>query len=301
MADPQYLSTDPYVGVSVADAQAQQRAAHPSPGGYLSTDPDAGTPAPAPDRRSLFARGVDAVSEPTRIGKWIERQSDALADWIQPPSKGEPVDPRAAFGAGAVQGAGRVVSSFTSPLGIAAALSGVGAERAGASGLVNAARALRAVEATSGAAFGARGVEQAATAPDWAGTALGVAQAAGGALGVRGGVQGLMGPLRPIEAAAETATRPIAGALRPAPGFFGGAGALAPSLLSGWRGHGRQRARECQRTGPGAAWPADHQRRLVLVRHADHSRGGEAARGKMSFGRAVGGRTLRENLETLPL
>lgn len=172
---------------------------------------------PAADTRSTFARAVDALSEPSAPGQWVQRTAQDVSNWITTPR----LDDSRALAmlkggiGGMTEGVGNVLAGFSSPLGIAATLSGFGAEKAAAGGLLNAARALRAVEAGTGAAFGARGLEQAADAPDVAGKALGVSQAAAGALGVRGGVNGLRGIGKPPA----TAPRPVVGQLRPGPSF----------------------------------------------------------------------------------
>lgn len=196
------------------------------------TDPGGGDPFAAAladvrqvtpvDTRSRFARVVDTLSEP--LLPQIAAGAHALADRIAAPRLGDAelnehlpgvgtlsAMIRGGVG-GAVQGVGDVAASFSSPLGVAATLSGVGAERAGAAGLIQGARALRGVEAATGAAFAERGVEQAASAPTWEQKAIGVAQAAGGLLGMRAGVKGFRQP------AAPSAARPVVGAL-PATSF----------------------------------------------------------------------------------
>jgi hypothetical protein len=188
---------------------------------------------PATDQRSVAARAIDAASTPLLPS--IARGAKALADRLSEPRLADAqlndVIPGAGTVsamirgglAGGVQGAGDLLASFTSPLGAAATVSGLGAERAGAAGLVNAARALRGVEAATGAAFAERGLEQAASAPDLAGKAIGVAQAAGGALGARSGIAGLRQPVPP------PVVRPVAGALPPGPSFIANErGVVAP-------------------------------------------------------------------------
>jgi hypothetical protein len=122
------------------------------------------------------------------------------------------------FGAGILEGVGDVADSFLSPLGIAATLSGVGAERAALRQLPTVARALRGVKAGTGAAFGARGLEQAYSAPTVGGKAMGVAQGAAGALGLRAGTQGF---LRTGGAPVVQPAPPV-GYLRAAPGYVAG-------------------------------------------------------------------------------
>jgi hypothetical protein len=230
---PQQTGSDPFLD-ALSDVRQSGPPAH---GIRLSGPPDpflvaledvkaeaTGQPAPQ-DTRSRFAQVVDTLSEP--LIPQIATGARSVSDWMTTPKL---YDSRAlamtkgALG-GLVEGAGNVVAGFTSPLGIAAAVSGVGAEKAAASELLNAARALRGVEAASGAAFGARGLEQAVSAPTVAEKALGVAQAAAGALGVRGGVQGY----QRIGSPAVEAARPVRGALRrgvrgelpPGPRFIG--------------------------------------------------------------------------------
>lgn len=183
-----------------------------------------GTP---PDTRSRFARAFDVLSEPSAPGRWVQQKARSFSDWLTTPRLD---DSRAwamakGFLGGATEGAGDVAAGYSSPVGIAAGLSGLGAEKAGAAGLVNAARALRGIEAATGAGLAARGLEQAAEAPDLAGKALGVSQAAAGALGVRAGVNGVSKSLGVLQ----TAPRAAVGALPPAASFIADAsGRVAP-------------------------------------------------------------------------
>ena len=93
--------------------------------------------------------------------------------------------------AGAVEGAGDLLSGFTSPVGVALFLSGLSSESAIAKAVpglrslleLPAVKGLqRAVQGGAGAAFAGHGAAQVATAPTLAGKAQGVVEAATGAL-----------------------------------------------------------------------------------------------------------------------
>lgn len=144
------------------------------------------------DPRSGFAKTVDALNTP--LLPQIETGSTAAAESFQHPDADDPVwlARVKGFAGGALEGAGRVLAGFTSPLGIATTAAGIGAPRAAAAGLTSTARALRGAEAASGAAFGARGLEQALDAETVPEVALGVAQTAAGVLGMRAGTQGFL-------------------------------------------------------------------------------------------------------------
>lgn len=187
---------------SLADVQSVESTPRPEEIGPSSSQQpigraslsDVASVEPAPDGRSLFARGVDALSAP--LLPQIATGARAVENYITTPRLSDSRGLAMLKGAvgGAVAGAGDVVGSFTSPLGLAATLSGVGAERAGAAELINTARALRGLEAASGAAFSARGLEQVASAPTLPEKAMGLTQAAAGALGVHAGVRGFTRP-----------------------------------------------------------------------------------------------------------
>lgn len=87
------------------------------------------------------------------------RAAKKVADWVDTP---EMDDSKATamlkgFGAGAIQGAGDLLTSFTSPADIAATVSGVGAAKAGAKGLLGISKAARGLEAASMVPFAAEG------------------------------------------------------------------------------------------------------------------------------------------------
>lgn len=96
------------------------------------------------------------------------------------------------FGAGALEGAGNLAESMTSPAGIAITVGSLGAGAGEAAGLSTAARAgLRGLEAAGSLGQGAHGVQTMAHAKDAGEGWLGAAEAAGGALGLTSGLRGL--------------------------------------------------------------------------------------------------------------
>jgi hypothetical protein len=112
--------------------------------------------------------------------------------------------------AGAVEGAGNVLSSFTSPIGIALTLAGLKGEGVIAENIpamkslldLPAVQALqRAVQGASGAGFAAHGAHKAVTAPTLAEKAQGVVEMAAGGLGVAGAAGGGAARQRPAAVA----------------------------------------------------------------------------------------------------
>lgn len=190
MADPQYLSTDPHAG----------QPASPAAGGYLSTDPSAGT-ATFTASNQKDAQG-NATVDPTSFWQrantslvpHIADAADVIANYLDAPTldRSKTEAQIRGFLAGATQGAGNVLSSFTSPVGLALTAAGLGED----STIVRAIPALRdlvalpavknlqaAVRGLSGAAFAAHGAGQVLTAPTATEKGMGVAEAAAGALG----------------------------------------------------------------------------------------------------------------------
>lgn len=111
------------------------------------------------------------------------------------------------FLAGATQGTGDLLAGFTSPVGIALTLAGLGPESRLAEMAPAFKRLLslpeikvlqRAVQTGSGAAFGAHGAAQVVTAPTLGEKAQGVVEMATGALGVRQGVAGASVRVPPV-------------------------------------------------------------------------------------------------------
>src|SRR5262252_2420125 len=199
------------------DALAEIRGQAPAPaapaGGTATRDPYldalAEVRGQAADHRSKFAKAVDYLSEPSAPGRKLQSAIEEGGRYLTEPVAGE--SPAWAMTKGAVagglQGLGDVRAGFTSPLGAAAGISGIGAELgAGGRAALPLVRALRATEAATGAAFGERGLEQMAEAPDWEGRILGGIQAATGAAGLRAGVQGLRYPRGPIRGLLPAAT-----------------------------------------------------------------------------------------------
>lgn len=136
-----------------------------------------------------IAEGARSLSEriasPSRAGQLFD-VATALA------TRSRPGEARG-FVAGAIEGAGDVAASRTSPANLALTAASAGAAGAGRAGLTNVSRALHGVEAAAGGAYAAEGAHTIATAPDAAGKLMGVAEVAGGAAGVMHGGRGARG------------------------------------------------------------------------------------------------------------
>ena len=120
---------------SFADIATVESTPQPPPGGRTSlADVAAIEPFPAQpavDARSRFAQAVDVLSQPTAPGRWLEEKAKRLADLIEAPAVDRSVLEGQIRGAlaGAVEGTGQVIGGFSSPLGLAATVSGVAAPR----------------------------------------------------------------------------------------------------------------------------------------------------------------------------
>lgn len=182
--------------------------------------------------QSLFGKVKDAVTQPLTDAP--SRAARQLADEIdKPTSRSEfevinipgvgPINPKG-FVAGAVQGAGDVASSLTSPLNLALTALGFGSEAAAARGLTGASRGMRAAEAAINAAQvgeGAGNVAQGIKNQDLGQVGAGALEAATGAGFARNALK------RPIQSRvagdlSSAASRPVPGEslpkLSPAPG-----------------------------------------------------------------------------------
>lgn len=132
----------------------------------------------------------------------IKEAASAIAEWMDRPTLERSRFSAQAHGAvaGAVQGAGDLLSGFTSPVGIALTLAGLGPEGSAAKAIPGLSTILkipavqnlqRAVQGLSGGAFAAHGAGEALTAPTLQGKAQGVVEMASGGLGVASGLNGV--------------------------------------------------------------------------------------------------------------
>ena len=191
----------------------------PVPHGWTPEAPPAGwTPetAAAPDFRTTNekdAGGAATVGDAVGAAwNWANRPlipqiadaAHAIAEHIDAPTltRSKTVAQILGFVAGATGAAGDVAASFTSPLGLALTLAGVGPEGSlarrlpalkGVLELPAVQRLQRAMQVSGGAGFTAQGAHQVVTAPTVGGQLAGVAQMAAGGAGVLGG----LGPRTP--------------------------------------------------------------------------------------------------------
>jgi hypothetical protein len=151
-----------------------------------------------PDLLEKLGKGWAALNKP--LIPQIQTAAKAVADTIDSPSltRGEWTATLEGLGAGLVEGAGDVAASFTSPLGIALTLAGLGPQSKIAQKfpaiqkLLNqpAVKALQtATQATAGAGITAEGAKNVATGDTLTEKAFGVAQVAGGLAGVTASAQ----------------------------------------------------------------------------------------------------------------
>jgi hypothetical protein len=170
------------------------------------SDPNWGSTA-APEMNFAVVNGkrvstaTDAIGDAwdflnTPLAPQIATAAKAIANQLDAPRLDHPVDPRAAFGAGAVAALGDLAASFTSPLGIALTLAGLGPEGAIASKIpalkslltLPAVRTLqRAVQVAGGAGFTTHGATRVVTAPTLSEKAQGLVEMAAGGAGVLSG------------------------------------------------------------------------------------------------------------------
>lgn len=131
-----------------------------------------------PDNRSMFAKAVDVATTPltdapTRAARAVGDTFDQRSldeSWFAATLKG--------LGAGLLEGAGNVITQMTSPLDLAATVTGAKGAKQGASALwTTGSRVL-------GGLVGLRGAERIATAEDLGDVGVGLAELAGGAAGV---------------------------------------------------------------------------------------------------------------------
>lgn len=167
----------------------------------------------------------------------IKQAASAIANQIDAPrlkNKSEPFGTTffqspefRGFVAGATEGAGDVAASFTSPIGIALLLSGIGPASkiakaypsiAALTKLPQVVKLQRAVQVGAGTAFAGHGAHTAATAPTWGEKAMGITEFAAGAAGAVHGLQGRRSAAKPGKTTTPDAPRPgAAGGPEPPP------------------------------------------------------------------------------------
>jgi hypothetical protein len=123
---------------------------------------------PGASEDEIFAEASrrEAAKEPgifqkltTPLTDLPSRAAKKVADWADTPELNDsrPEALLKGFTAGAIQGTGDLLTSFTSPADIAATLAGVGGAKAGARGLLGISKAARGLEAASMVPFAAEG------------------------------------------------------------------------------------------------------------------------------------------------
>lgn len=185
--------------------------------GDVWVDEPIAEPEPVVEEPGLIKRGWDAINKPLVD---LSPYANEAANWADTPELDDSgITARLkGFGAGAIQGLGDVISSFTSPLELSLAAASGGSSLAAKRGLSGVAKGLAAAEGGLGlveSAHGAGEVYQGAREGNLARVGTGIAEMAGGGAGTKQGWDNFVTPPKPKVVPEATLPKPVAKVAEP--------------------------------------------------------------------------------------